>query len=129
MIRAPFSTIGVKKGLAIVEARAGSLGDIVDRLGTPKVLVVGDLILDRYVWGNAERISQEAPVILLRADRREERLGGAASVAMMLSALGAEVTLAGVWETTPPPPAAENSLMSITFSIQLSSPIPAGRAP
>jgi D-beta-D-heptose 7-phosphate kinase/D-beta-D-heptose 1-phosphate adenosyltransferase len=79
-----------------VEARAGSLGDIVDRLGTPKVLVVGDLILDRYVWGNAERISQEAPVILLRADRREERLGGAASVAMMLSALGAKVTLAGI---------------------------------
>jgi D-beta-D-heptose 7-phosphate kinase/D-beta-D-heptose 1-phosphate adenosyltransferase len=72
------------------------LCEIVERLGTPRVLVVGDLILDRYVWGNAERISQEAPVILLRADRREERLGGAASVAMMLSALGAQVKLAGI---------------------------------
>src|SRR3712207_3750397 len=53
-------------------------------------------MLDRYVWGDADRISQEAPVILLRADRREERLGGASSVATMLGALGARVTLAGV---------------------------------
>jgi D-beta-D-heptose 7-phosphate kinase/D-beta-D-heptose 1-phosphate adenosyltransferase len=60
------------------------------------VLVVGDLMLDRYVWGDAARISQEAPVILLHADRREERLGGASSVATMLGALGAEVALAGV---------------------------------
>ena len=60
------------------------------------MLVVGDLMLDRYVWGDAERISQEAPVILLHADRREERLGGASSVATMLRALGRRVCLAGV---------------------------------
>jgi D-beta-D-heptose 7-phosphate kinase/D-beta-D-heptose 1-phosphate adenosyltransferase len=53
-------------------------------------------MLDRYVWGDAERISQEAPVILLHADRREERLGGASSVATLLRALEAKVTLAGV---------------------------------
>src|SRR4051812_21696017 len=64
-------------------------------LGNPRILVVGDLILDRYVWGYAERISQEAPVPLLRADQREHRLGGAASVATMLRALGAEVRLIG----------------------------------
>jgi D-beta-D-heptose 7-phosphate kinase / D-beta-D-heptose 1-phosphate adenosyltransferase len=69
---------------------------LVETLGQPEVLVVGDLMLDRYVWGDAERISQEAPVILLRADKREERLGGASSVAMMLRALGAKVSLAGV---------------------------------
>jgi D-beta-D-heptose 7-phosphate kinase/D-beta-D-heptose 1-phosphate adenosyltransferase len=69
---------------------------LVNSLGQPEVLVVGDLMLDRYVWGDAERISQEAPVILLRADKREERLGGASSVAMMLRALGAKVALAGV---------------------------------
>jgi D-beta-D-heptose 7-phosphate kinase/D-beta-D-heptose 1-phosphate adenosyltransferase len=69
---------------------------LVQRLGQPRVLVVGDLMLDRYVWGDAERISQEAPVILLHADRREERLGGASSVAAMLRALGAKVALAGV---------------------------------
>jgi D-beta-D-heptose 7-phosphate kinase/D-beta-D-heptose 1-phosphate adenosyltransferase len=70
--------------------------DLVERLGQPRVLVVGDVMLDRYVWGDAERISQEAPVILLRAERREERLGGASSVATMLRALGARVMLAGV---------------------------------
>jgi len=67
----------------------------VETLGNPKIVVVGDLILDRYIWGLAERISQEAPVPLLRADHREHRLGGAASVATMLSALGAEVRLIG----------------------------------
>src|SRR4051794_12660440 len=72
------------------------LVELVQRLGHPRVLVVGDVMLDRYVWGDAERISQEAPVILLRADRREERLGGASSVATLLRALGASVSLAGV---------------------------------
>src|SRR5436305_5125378 len=75
---------------------SADLIDLVQRLGQPRVLVVGDVMLDRYVWGDAERISQEAPVILLRADRREERLGGASSVATMLRALGARVALAGV---------------------------------
>lgn len=72
------------------------LVELVQRLGTPRVLVVGDVMLDRYVWGNAERISQEAPVILLRADTREERLGGASSVATMLQALGAKTSVVGV---------------------------------
>ena len=70
--------------------------DLVQNLGAPRVLVLGDAMLDRYVWGDAERISQEAPVILLRAERREERLGGASSVATMLRALGAKVMLAGI---------------------------------
>jgi D-beta-D-heptose 7-phosphate kinase/D-beta-D-heptose 1-phosphate adenosyltransferase len=69
---------------------------LVQQLGQPRVLVLGDLMLDRYIWGDAERISQEAPVVLLRADHREERLGGASSVATMLRALGARVALAGV---------------------------------
>src|SRR5271165_1001712 len=69
---------------------------LVERLGEPRVLVLGDVMLDRYIWGDAERISQEAPVILLHADRREERLGGASSVATLLRALGAKVALAGV---------------------------------
>jgi D-beta-D-heptose 7-phosphate kinase/D-beta-D-heptose 1-phosphate adenosyltransferase len=70
--------------------------DLVQNLGSPRVLVVGDAMMDRYVWGDAERISQEAPVILLKAERREERLGGASSVATMLRALGAKVMLAGI---------------------------------
>src|SRR5947209_14601826 len=75
---------------------AADLIDLVQRLGQPRVLVVGDVMLDRYVWGDAARISQEAPVLLLQADRREERLGGASSVATLLRALGARVMLAGV---------------------------------
>jgi D-beta-D-heptose 7-phosphate kinase/D-beta-D-heptose 1-phosphate adenosyltransferase len=75
---------------------SADLIDLVHNLGQPRVLVVGDLMLDRYVWGDAERISQEAPVILLHADRREERLGGASSVATMLRALGGKVAIAGV---------------------------------
>ena len=75
---------------------SADLIELVQNLGQPRVLVVGDLMLDRYVWGDAERISQEAPVILLRADRREERLGGASSVATLLRALGAKPALAGV---------------------------------
>src|SRR5262245_33510703 len=71
------------------------LVELVQRLGTPRVLVVGDVMLERYVWGDAERISQEAPVILLRADTREERLGGASSVATMLQALGARTSVIG----------------------------------
>jgi len=75
---------------------SADLVELVQTLGSPRVLVLGDVMLDRYVWGNAERISQEAPVILLRADKREERLGGASSVATMLAALGAKTSLVGV---------------------------------
>lgn len=75
---------------------SADLINMIEHWGTPRILVLGDIMLDRYIWGDAERISQEAPVILLRADKREERLGGASSVATMLAHLGAEVILAGV---------------------------------
>src|SRR6266511_2709670 len=75
---------------------SANLIDLVQNLGQPRVLVVGDLMLDRYVWGDAERTSQEAPVILLHAERREERLGGASSVATMLRALGERVAITGI---------------------------------
>src|SRR2546426_7182650 len=72
------------------------LSHLVRNLGRPTVLVIGDIILDRYIFGAAERISQEAPVPVLRADRREDRLGGAASGASMVRGLGADARLAGV---------------------------------
>ena len=50
----------------------------------PRVLVLGDVILDRYVYGEAERVSPEAPVLVVRADSEESRLGGATSVARLL---------------------------------------------
>ncbi len=70
--------------------------DLIEQIGTPRILVLGDLILDRYIWGDAERVSQEAPVILLREESKEIRLGGAANVANMLRGLSANVTMAGV---------------------------------
>ena len=41
------------------------------KIGSPRILVVGDLILDRYTWGNADRVSPEAPVLVLQADQKE----------------------------------------------------------
>lgn len=64
-----------------------------------KVLVVGDLMLDRYVIGEVERISPEAPVPVLRHAQRYERPGGAANVAMNLAGLGCEAILCGFWGT------------------------------
>src|SRR5205823_3776339 len=89
--------------------------ELVQNLGQPRVLVVGDLMLDRYVWGDAERISQEAPVILLHAERREERLGGASSVAAMLRALGAKVALAGVVGADPDGARIRQALTDLTI--------------
>jgi len=62
----------------------------------PRILLVGDLMLDRYIWGDVERISPEAPVPVLRVRQSEDRPGGAGSVAAMLAMLGAETSLAGV---------------------------------
>lgn len=63
--------------------------------GSPTILVVGDLILDRYVWGEVERISPEAPVQVLRWASENDALGGAANVARNLAALGCNVRLLG----------------------------------
>jgi rfaE bifunctional protein kinase chain/domain len=61
-----------------------------------RVLVVGDAMLDRYWFGEVERISPEAPVPIVKIDREEERAGGAANVARNAAALGARVTLLSV---------------------------------
>lgn len=61
-----------------------------------RVLVVGDVMLDRYWFGDVERISPEAPVPVVHVARREDRLGGAANVARNAVALGAKVTLVGL---------------------------------
>lgn len=61
-----------------------------------KILVVGDLILDRYLYGNVERISPEAPVPVVEVSDEEVRLGGAGNVAANLSDLGVRTSLTGV---------------------------------
>jgi len=64
-----------------------------ETLAQARVLVVGDAMLDRYWFGAVERISPEAPVPVVRVERDEERLGGAANVAMNAKALGAQASL------------------------------------
>jgi len=65
--------------------------------GQLKVLVIGDIMLDRYIHGEVERISPEAPVPVIRHAQRYERAGGAANVAMNLAGLGCQTFLSGFW--------------------------------
>jgi rfaE bifunctional protein kinase chain/domain len=64
-----------------------------EQLADARVLVVGDAMLDRYWFGSVDRISPEAPVPVVRVSREEERLGGAANVALNVKTLGAQATL------------------------------------
>ncbi|WP_448530554.1 bifunctional heptose 7-phosphate kinase/heptose 1-phosphate adenyltransferase [Raineya sp.] len=61
-----------------------------------RVLVIGDVMIDSYLWGSVTRISPEAPVPILNVQRREQRLGGAANVALNLQSLGAKPILCSV---------------------------------
>ncbi len=69
---------------------------LLESAGRPRVCVVGDVMLDTYVWGDVSRISPEGPIPVIHAGRTEHRPGGAASVAAMLGELGAEVALVGL---------------------------------
>jgi rfaE bifunctional protein kinase chain/domain len=82
---------------AQAKARAASSphGEL-EKLRKARVLVVGDVMLDRYWFGDVGRISPEAPVPVVKIDRVEERPGGAANVARNAAALGAEVSLLSV---------------------------------
>jgi rfaE bifunctional protein kinase chain/domain len=70
--------------------------DVRSRVARTRMLVVGDVMLDRYWFGDVERISPEAPVPVVKVTRTEERPGGAANVARNAAALGAPVTLLSV---------------------------------
>src|SRR3984885_6896438 len=69
---------------------------IIESLPRSNVLLVGDMMLDKYLYGNAERVSPEAPVLVLHYQHEEIRLGGAANVASMLKTLGADVRAFGI---------------------------------
>jgi D-beta-D-heptose 7-phosphate kinase / D-beta-D-heptose 1-phosphate adenosyltransferase len=68
----------------------------IERFTDRRILLVGDFMLDRYIFGDAERISPEAPVPVLRVIERQDRVGGAGSVALNGAALGARVTCCGL---------------------------------
>ena len=72
------------------------LKKIINKFSQPRILVVGDLILDEYIWGDVQRISPEAPVPVVWAKERSYVLGGAANVANNIKSLGAHLTLCGV---------------------------------
>ena len=70
--------------------------DIFEKIQDLHVVVVGDVMLDKYSWGDVERLSPEAPVPVVNIRKTESRLGGAANVALNCKALGAKVSLASV---------------------------------
>jgi len=74
----------------------GGYDDFRARIAGSRVLVVGDVMLDRYWFGDVERISPEAPVPIVHVSRTDERPGGAANVARNAASLGARVTLLSV---------------------------------
>lgn len=66
-----------------------SVQDVFEAFKGLKVLVIGDVMIDSYLWGRVDRISPEAPVPILQVEKRDTRLGGAANVALNIQALGA----------------------------------------
>jgi len=66
-----------------------------EKINSPNILVIGDLMLDHYSWGEVHRISPEAPIPVMQVLREEYRLGGAGNVANNLAKLGANVSICG----------------------------------
>ncbi len=73
-----------------------SIGQVFEAFTKIKALVVGDVMMDAYLWGRVERISPEAPVPIVHVQKRETRLGGAANVAINIQAMGATPLLCSV---------------------------------
>ena len=67
-----------------------------EKFNDQKVLVIGDVMIDTYLWGNVSRVSPEAPVPIVSGVVEENRLGGAANVALNVKAMGAVPILCSV---------------------------------
>ncbi|MCB9475555.1 MAG: D-glycero-beta-D-manno-heptose-7-phosphate kinase [Deltaproteobacteria bacterium] len=80
----------------MIKGNREQLLKLVDAFPGHKVMVVGDVMMDEFIWGSVSRISPEAPVPVVQVDKEERRLGGAANVARNLIDMSAEVVLAGV---------------------------------
>jgi rfaE bifunctional protein kinase chain/domain len=70
--------------------------DLFSRFNNLTALIIGDVMIDAYYWGKVERISPEAPVPIVQVQKRENRLGGAANVALNVKHLGAKAIIASV---------------------------------
>ncbi len=75
---------------------AVNFDQLFEQLSQLKVGVIGDVMLDTYMWGHVERISPEAPVPIVSLDQKEYRIGGAANVALNIASLGATVSMLSV---------------------------------
>lgn len=88
-----------RKGNTVDKALKNSLNELIENFEKAKILVIGDIILDEYLWGKTNRYSPEAPVPILEVKRKTYLPGGAANVANNIASLGAKVYLAGVLGT------------------------------
>jgi D-beta-D-heptose 7-phosphate kinase/D-beta-D-heptose 1-phosphate adenosyltransferase len=79
----------------VIEQLHEVIQEIEERWASKRLLVIGDVMLDKYVWGEVGRISPEAPVPVVRATHQSHQPGGAANVAMNISRLGAQVEVIG----------------------------------
>jgi rfaE bifunctional protein kinase chain/domain len=87
------------------------INQVFEAFNNLRVLVIGDVMLDSYVWGKVERISPEAPVPVVNVQRRELRLGGAGNVLLNVQSLGAEAIVCSVIGTDNSGALLENSLI------------------
>ncbi|MCF2489662.1 bifunctional heptose 7-phosphate kinase/heptose 1-phosphate adenyltransferase [Dyadobacter sp. CY347] len=86
------------------------INQVFEAFNTLRVLVIGDVMLDSYVWGKVERISPEAPVPVVNVQKREYRLGGAGNVLLNVQSLGAEAIICTVIGTDSSGDLLQNSL-------------------
>src|SRR5580692_1129507 len=84
-------------GSAMVKEQSRLLSLIENGFAALRILIIGDVMLDRTIWGDVDRICPEAPVPVLRSVRTSSAPGGAANVAMNLVGLGVNVAQAGFW--------------------------------
>lgn len=88
-----------------------NINQVFEAFNSLRVLIIGDVMLDSYVWGKVERISPEAPVPVVNVSKREYRLGGAGNVLLNVQALGAEAMICTVIGTDTSGDLLKNSLM------------------
>ncbi len=80
----------------LIEVKKEDYIKLFESFNNLNVLIIGDVMVDSYLWGEVERISPEAPVPIVSVKKRENRLGGAANVALNIKAMGANPILCSV---------------------------------
>jgi D-glycero-beta-D-manno-heptose-7-phosphate kinase len=80
----------------MAKKHSDTISNLFEQFNNYKVLIIGDVMVDAYMWGHVSRISPEAPVPIVAVNKRENRLGGAANVALNVQAMGATPYLCSV---------------------------------